>query len=334
MCTSPLNHPFTTAKVDRVYLDNIYKLHGLPKAIISDRDPVFTSKFWHELFRVIGSELNMSTPYHPQIDGQSEHVNQYLEIFLRCFIHARPNHWTQFLSLVEFWYNSSYHSALDMSPFQALYGHEPRHSGFKAASACKVPALKEWLEERQVMQLILKQHLHRARHIMKVQADKKRTDRSFQPGNPVYIKLQPYVQTSVARRANHKLAFRYFGLYTIKRAINPVAYEVDLPPNSKIHPVFHVSQMKQAVAPGTVISSELPIPADGALVPVEILNNRWRHTSSGRKEHLLVRWSDPDVLDATWEDALSLRHRFPQLPAWGQYASQGKGDVSSLPAAS
>ncbi|KAM3348690.1 hypothetical protein ACQJBY_022133 [Aegilops geniculata] len=119
----PLNHPFTAAKVARVYLDNVYKLHGLPKAIISDRDPVFTSKFWQELFRIIGSELNMSTPYHPQTDGQSERVNQCLEIFLRCFIHACPHHWSQFLSLAEFWYNSSYHSALDMSPFQALYGH-------------------------------------------------------------------------------------------------------------------------------------------------------------------------------------------------------------------
>lgn len=66
----PLNHPFTAAKVARVYLDNVYKLHGLPKAIISDRDPVFTSKFWQELFHAIGSELNMSTPYHPQTDGR------------------------------------------------------------------------------------------------------------------------------------------------------------------------------------------------------------------------------------------------------------------------
>lgn len=160
-----------------------------------------------------------------------------------------------------------------MSPFQALYGHEPRHRGIEAASACKVPALKEWLEERQVMQLILKQHLHRARNIMKVQADKKRIGRSFQPGDVVYIKLQPYIQTSVPRRANHKLAFKYFGSFLIKQAINPIAYEVSLPPDSKIHPVFHVSQMKQELASTVISSSELPVPADGALVPVEILNS-------------------------------------------------------------
>lgn len=99
----PLQHPFTAARVARAYLDNVYKLHGLSKGIISDRDPVFTSKFWRELFASIGTELKMSTPYHPQTDGQSERVNQCLEIYLRCFIHACPNHWSQFLSLAEFW---------------------------------------------------------------------------------------------------------------------------------------------------------------------------------------------------------------------------------------
>lgn len=163
---------------------------------------------------------------------------------------------------------------------------------------------------------------------MKVQADKKRTDRSFKPGDSVFIKLQPYVQTSVAKRANHKLAFRYFGPFPVKRAISPVAYELNLPATSKVHPVFHVSQLRQALTPGTTACSDLPIPSDGTLVPVEILNSRWRRTPSGRREQLLVHWSDPDILDATWEDALSLRHRFPQLPAWGQAAGQGGGNVS------
>lgn len=90
------------AKVAHSYLDNVYKLHGLPATIVSDRDLVFTSKYWKELFRIIGTGLNMSTPYHPQTDEQTERVNQCLEIYLRCFIHACPSKWSQYLALLNF----------------------------------------------------------------------------------------------------------------------------------------------------------------------------------------------------------------------------------------
>lgn len=219
----PLSHQFTIAKVAHSYLDNVYKLHGLPAAIISDRDPVFTSNFWRELFRIIGTELNMSTLYHPQADGQTERVNQCLEVYLRYFIHACPNKWSQYLALAEFWYHSSFHSALNTSPFAASYCHKPRHLGIEAALTCKVPALKDWLKEHKLMQQILKQHLSRARNIMKIQADKKPSYRTFTWGDSVFIKLQPYVQTSVERRANHKLAFKYFGPFRVLQMINLVA---------------------------------------------------------------------------------------------------------------
>lgn len=326
----PLSHPFTAAKVANSYLDNIYKLHGLPAAIISDRDPVFTSHFWRELFRIIGTELNMSTPYHPQTDGQTERVNQCLEVYLRCCIDACPNKRSQYLALAEFWYNSSYHSALKTSPFAALYSHEPRHWGIEAASTCKIPVLKDWWEERKLMQQVLQQHLHRARHIMKTQADKKHTERTFKPGDSVFVKLQPYVQTSVEQRANHKLSFKFLGPFKILSAINRVAYKLALPEGSKVHPVFHVSQLRLALSPGTVATPDLPQPSKVDLVPVEIISSRWHKTPTGHRQQLLVRWSDPQVLDATWEDALNLQERFPQLPAWGQADTQGGGDVSNL----
>lgn len=90
----PLSHPFTAAKVALSYIDNVYKFHGLPAAIISDRDPVFTSKFWTEPFNTIDTELNMRTPYYPQTDDQMERVNQCREIYLRCFIQSYPKKWS------------------------------------------------------------------------------------------------------------------------------------------------------------------------------------------------------------------------------------------------
>jgi hypothetical protein len=99
------HHPFTTAKVATSYLDNVFKLHGLPKIMISDRDPIFTRNFWQAIFSQMGSELRMSSAYHPQTDRQSECINQCLEIYLRCLTHACPSKWSQFLSLAEFWYS-------------------------------------------------------------------------------------------------------------------------------------------------------------------------------------------------------------------------------------
>ena len=121
----PLRHPFTALSVAKAYLDNVYKLHGLPMSLISDRDRVFTSKLWQELFSLAGVSLRMSSSYHPQTDGQTERVNQCMETFLRCFVHACPTKWIQWLSLAEFWYNTSCHSALGRSPFEVLYGHPP-----------------------------------------------------------------------------------------------------------------------------------------------------------------------------------------------------------------
>ena len=81
----PLIHPFTAQTVAQQFMDHVYKHHGMPKYIISDRDPLFTSKFWQHLFKITGNELFLSTAQHPQTDGQTERVNQCLEAFLRYY---------------------------------------------------------------------------------------------------------------------------------------------------------------------------------------------------------------------------------------------------------
>jgi transposase InsO family protein len=117
-----LHHPYTAQKVAQIFLNNVFRLYGLPSTIISDRDPVFTSTFWRELFHLAQVTLAMSSAYHPQSDGQTERVNQCLETYLRCFVHSCPRQWLKWLSLTEYWYNTSEHSALGKSPFQVLYG--------------------------------------------------------------------------------------------------------------------------------------------------------------------------------------------------------------------
>lgn len=255
-------------------MTQIYKIHGLPGAIVSDRDPVFTSHFLQELFKYAGTELRMSIANHPQTDGQTEHVNQCVETFLRCFTHACPRRWSFWIPLAQFWYNSSHHSAIGMSPFKVMFGHEPKHWAISASTSCSVPLLSAWLEEHAVMQDLVQQHLHRAKNYMKMHADQKRSFREFEVGDQVYLKLQPYIQTSIAPRVNHKLSFKFYGPFPIAEKINAVAYKLQLPPQATVHPVFHVSQLRRALLPGMTISPEFPCNTNDLAVPSEILQSK------------------------------------------------------------
>uniref|UniRef100_A0A453A0F2 Integrase catalytic domain-containing protein n=1 Tax=Aegilops tauschii subsp. strangulata TaxID=200361 RepID=A0A453A0F2_AEGTS len=174
--------------------------HGLPLSIVSDRDKVFTSAFWKELSRVWGTELQMSTTYHPQTDGQTERVNQCLETYLRCAVHDCPAKWNSWLPQAEFWYNSSFHSALGCSPYKALYGHEPNIGQLAAPVTSLNADVQSWISSQAEHTANLKIHLHRAQAKYKHYADKNRSPREFAVGEKVYLKLQPYAQSSVINR--------------------------------------------------------------------------------------------------------------------------------------
>lgn len=141
------------------------------------------------------------------------------------------------------------------------------------------------------MQDLLKQHLERVRLQMKHQAGKNRTERTFEVYDMVYLKLQPYVQSSVAPRAHHKLLFKYYEPYRILERIGRVAYRLALPINSKIHPVIHVSLLKKAIGPQVTVQTELPSPLDIFLVPARLLQRRLHQQGSIAVSQVLVQWS-------------------------------------------
>jgi hypothetical protein len=315
-------------------MNNVFKLHAMPLAMVSDRDRVFTSHIWQELIKLAGTNLKMSRAYHPQTDGQTERVNQRLETYLRCFVHACPNKWSSWLALAEYWYNTSFHSSLGKSPFQVLYGHEPRHFGIDISQSCQNEDLNNWLQDREVMQQLVKQHLIRAHNKMKSQADKHRSPREFQIGESVYLKAQPYVQTSLAPRSSNKLSFKYFGPFPILDQIGTAAYRLKLPDHCLIHHVFHVSQLKKSVTPMTTVSPELPDTSNTFQVPMAILDHRLRQDSDTMISQVLVRWSSLLEELSTWEDETPLRQQFPRASAWGQAGSKGGGSVTGYTSAS
>lgn len=281
----------------------------MPSVIISDRDRVFTSSFWQELFKLTDTTLNMSSSYHPQTDGQTERLNQCLETYLRCMVQSCPIKWAQWIPLAEFWYNSTYHSAHGLSPFQALYGHQPRHFGINLDDACTISDLDQWLQERQSMLQHIQQNLQRAQHRMKSQADKNRHERVFQVGDWVYVKLQPYVQQSVQCRSNQKLSFKYFGPYLILQRVGQVAYKLQLPASSQIHPVIHVLQLKKALLPQVSLSDNADLNLLAlflSLPPSQVLESRLQLVGHHVVPKALVkRESCPDHW-ATWEHLAGL----------------------------
>jgi transposase InsO family protein len=325
-----ISHPYTAETIAHLFLDHIFKLHSMPLSIISDRDRIFTSSFWRELFRLTGTKLRLSSSYHPQTDSQTERVNQSLEAFLRCFAQACPRRWAQWLSLAEYWYNTNWHSALNKSPFEILYNHPPRHFGLVPADACPVTDLQVWLDERNTILELLRQQLLRVQQKMKASADKKRSFREFAVDDLVFLKLQPYIQNSVVLRSNQKLAYKYYGPYRVLARVGKVAYRLDLPEASCIHPVIHVSQLKRAIGPGEQVQSDLPIAHSDMQVPIKMLQKRVCRKGGSNISQVLVQWSGMSEELATWEDTEALRQHFPAADAWGQASSQDGGIVSDL----
>jgi hypothetical protein len=195
---------------------------------IETKCSLITSLFWKSLFQALGIKLALTTAYHPQTEGQSERVNQCLEMYLRCSIHEAPTTWKKWLALAEFWYNTSYHTAFGCSPFKALYGYDPVFAAAPMLSGVAPSSVTEVLADRQLHASMLKEKLAAAQNRMKLQADKHRSDKEFQIGDSVLVKLQPYVQKLVVSRPCPKLAYKFYGPFKVLQKIGMVAYKLHL----------------------------------------------------------------------------------------------------------
>lgn len=300
-----LSHPYTAIDVAQVFLDNIFKLHALPSTITSDRDPIFISKVWSELFQLQGVALNKSTTYHPQSDGQTEVVNKCLETYLRCMCLDQPSTWSKWLPLAEWWYNTNFHTSIQTTPYEVLYGQPPPiHLPYLPGESSNITVDRS-LTARESALKLLHFHLLRAQNRISQQTNKNRSDRQFVIGDFVYLKLQPYRQHSLRKSAFHKLLPKFFGPFRVLDRIGVVAYQLDLPPAAEIHNVFHVSQLKLCPNPSSAVLT--PLPNDAAAVfddkgePEAILERKMVKRGRVAATKVLVKWKNlPEEL-ATWE---------------------------------
>ncbi|KAI4903420.1 hypothetical protein NFI96_005181, partial [Prochilodus magdalenae] len=228
---------------------------GCP-AIWCDRGPQFTSRYWKAFCELMGASVSLSSGFHPQSNGQTERVNQDLGQTLRCLVADSPSSWARHLPWAEYAHNTLWHSSLGMSPFECQFGYPP-------------PIFPE--QERTVGVATAEQYVRRCRQAWRKAraalvaasgAHKRAADRRRQ-GAPTYRRGQRVwlsAKDLPLRATSRKLGPRYVGPFKVDRRVNPVAYQLLLPPSMRIHPVFHVSRLKLFLCGRVAAPSRPPAP--------------------------------------------------------------------------
>jgi hypothetical protein len=185
----PLGHPYTAASVARAFFDDIVQLHRFPMSTVSDQDPVFTGNVWHDLFKLAGVTLRMSTTFHPQTDGQSEVVNKIIAMYLRCVTGDQPRAWVDWLSWAEYCYNTSFHSALRATPFEVVCGRPPQPILPYRSGLAHTEAAATLLCDRDDILAEARQRLIQAQQLAKKYYDANYRELEFDVGAWVWLQL-------------------------------------------------------------------------------------------------------------------------------------------------
>jgi hypothetical protein len=230
--------------------------------------------------------------------------------------------WVKWLHLGEYCYNTTHHRSIGMTPFRALYGYDSLTFMEIVLGDNRAPMAKDWIQESQEILKELKDHLQRAQNQQNIYADKNRVERSFEVGDLVYLRLQPYRQSSIKKNGVEKLKPHFYGPYRVSRRIGEVAYEVELPPGSKIHNVFHVSCLKKALGQQVTVTEELPpLDEEGQLIliPEDILEVREKKLRNKSIKEYLIKWKNLPIEDASWEGEQVLQHLDSELLVGKQF---------------
>ena len=237
----------------------MWKLHGLPESIISDRGPQFAAGIMQELNRMLEIESKLSIAFHPQTDRQTERVNQELEQYLRMFIDHRQEQWPDWLGTVEFAYNNKVHSSTKTSPFRANYRQDPR-MGFETRRKGKYEGAEKFVTKMKEIQEEAKATLGKAQEEIKKYTDRKRAEiDEYKVGDLVMLSTKDLKYQMTGRRTE-KLMERFVGPYRIKKIISLNAVELELPSTVKIHLVVNVSRIRKYVGQVEGQRKEQPAP--------------------------------------------------------------------------
>eukprot|EP00833_Pecoramyces_ruminatium_P006384 jgi/Orpsp1_1/1180416/evm.model.c7180000073352.1 len=232
------NVPSASATAD-AFMKYIFKYHGLPDEIISDRGTQFTSNFWKSVCKTFDITLKFSSSYHHQTNGLTERVNSVIEQYLRCYSNYKGSDWYKFLHFAEFSYNNAVQESTKVSPFFANYGYNPKHSPV-LPSHSNIPRADEFTTDFKEIIKTLKENLKKSIEKQEKFANKHRIEApEFKVNDKVWIN-----SSLIMKNGNKKLKPKKLGPYKIIKKISPVSYKLDLPKEIRIHPVIHVSELE------------------------------------------------------------------------------------------
>ncbi|GJS35371.1 putative reverse transcriptase domain-containing protein [Tanacetum coccineum] len=279
----------------RLYIKEIVSQHGVPISIISDYDRHFTSRFWQSLQSALGTQLDMSTAYHPETDGQSERTIQTLEDMLRACVIDFGKGWEKHLPLVEFSYNNSYHASIKAAPFEALYGRKCRSPVCWAKVGDVQLTGPKIIHETTEKIVQIRQHLQAARDWQRSYANIRRKPLEFQVGDRVMLKVSP-CKGVIRFGKRGKLNPRYIGPFKILKRVGPVAYKLELPKElSNVHSTFHISNLKKCLSDESLVIPTKELRLDDKLnfveEPVEIMDREVKQLKQSRNPIVKVRWN-------------------------------------------
>ena len=316
-----------------IFHDVVFVRHGMPKRIVSDRDPKFTSNFWGSFFTAMGTHLGMSTAYHPQTDGQTERVNRVLEEALRSYVTASQEDWDRYLPSLQFAYNTARHTSTGETPFFLTYGRNPIVPSVLIGDALsttdrRVPAAEDYLEElrsamaRAIAKLKLSQDRQR-----KV-ADRRRQDQQYAVGDRVLLST---ANLAIPSKLTRKLSKLYEGPFVIEARVGQNAYRLTLPEAVKIHPVINVSQLRPYHDPSDKFPDRSSDPSPPVVIDGEdeweveaVLNHRDVAAGRQQRRQYLVKWVGYSTLHNTWEPAEHLDHAKEEVDRYLERANRDR----------
>jgi len=260
----PCMKTITAAEYSNVFVSNVFKLHGMPDVIISDRDSKFTSAFWTEFTQALQIRLNMSSSYYPQTDGQSERMHRSLEEALRHYCSFQQNKWSDYLPLCEFAINNLVNRTTGHTPFYLNYGQHPKVPGVFSSVVHRSQADSRSTPAEQYLQDLhdafdrAHKLAERAAEQATTRANERRLPVNFSVGDEVLLSTK-HLKESILGCT--KLRCQWIGPFKVKAQHGINAFQLDLPPLlGRVHSTFHAHLLKLYVRNEALHPSQLPPP--------------------------------------------------------------------------